>query len=103
MPLANFSNLYKLPKEIQEILVNPDNADKLVEITKPFKLSEKQIDKMHDLTVDVLIGQLAPNRFIAILSEKAGIPLETSKQIAYKISEVFFFPVKELIKKMYEV
>jgi len=103
MPLTNFSDFYKLPEEIREILINPDNMDILANLAKPFGLSEKQIDQIYSLITDVLIGQLAPNKFISTISEKIGIPLENAKQIAYKISEIFFFPVKESIKQMYEV
>ncbi len=100
--MIKLADFYNLPEPIQDILLDPDNMNKIEAIAKNFNLSEKQIDDSYSLICDVLTGLLPPNQFITKLSEKTGLPLEVVKQLAYKISENFFFPVREEIKKLYQ-
>ena len=92
---------YKLPKEIQETIVNPENMDKFYATCKNFGIPQQQTDKAMDLTRDILFGKLTPNSFISTLANN-GLPPETAKQLAYKISEIYFFPIKDSIKKLYD-
>lgn len=93
----------KLPEELQEAIFSQETADNIGNACEKNKVSENKIPEVAERTGYVLSGLLPPNEFEKALAKEVKLKEETAKNVAREISRFIFFPVKEILSKLYEI
>lgn len=92
----------KLPEELKEALFSAETANDISQICKRNNV-EKKVGEIAEYTGDVLMGLLSPNEFEKALIEKVRLEAEVAKNVAREINRFIFFPLKEVLSKLYEI
>ena len=92
---------YKLPTEIQDVLIRYDTSEHLWKIGEKHKLQIDKVGIMHDLSMDVMMGIIASKNFVRELQNELGIPALDASALARDIDEEIFKPIKNTMIKIY--
>ena len=92
---------YKLPTEIQDVLIRYDTSEHLWKIGEKHKLQIDKVGIMHDLSMDVMMGIIASKNFVRELQNELGIPALDASALARDIDEEIFKPIKNTMIKLY--
>ncbi|MCH8741354.1 hypothetical protein IH779_00350 [Patescibacteria group bacterium] len=93
----------KLPEELQEAVFSQETADSIGNACERNQVPENKIPEVAERTGYVLSGLLPPNEFEDTLIKKVKLKAETAKNVAREINRFIFFPVKEILSKLYEI
>ena len=97
-----FSKIYKtLPTELQTWIVSGETDDNIYKILETNGLVGKNGSEVSDLIRDVLFGLLPPERFKPSLIKEVELESDLAEKISHEINRFIFFPVKELLEKLY--
>ncbi len=97
--------LYKeLPDELKRVIFSEKTADYIRQICydKAGLLKSEKTIQVAENTGYVLMGLLPPTEFKETLIKEVGLKEEEAKIVFSGINDFIFFPVKELLEKMYD-
>lgn len=93
----------KLPEELKEAIFSVETADNIDNVCTRNKVEEKKITGVAKYTGRVLMGLLPPAEFEETLIKEVKLKSEVAKSVDREINRFIFFPVKEVLSKIYEV
>ena len=93
----------KLPEELKDALFSVETADNIDNICQRNAIEEEKIPEIAKYTGRVLMGLLLPNEFEKTLIKEVKLKAEVAKNVAREINRFIFFPLKEVLSKLYEV
>ncbi len=93
----------KLPEELQEAIFSQETADNIDSVCTRNKVEEKKVPEVAKYTGRVLMGLLPPEEFEKTLMKEVKLKTEVAKNVAREINRFIFFPVKEVLSKIYEI
>jgi hypothetical protein len=97
------SNEIEIPEEIWKLLDSEDTAVEIARIC--FENGIKEEEKFREVgyqTSRVLLGDLPPEDFEKVLSEKVNLSSFSAKKIAREIYDSIFYPVRESLAMIYK-
>jgi len=98
-----FWQLYeKLPQELKEAISSEETGETIYNICQKNEILDK-LEGVVDLVGQVLVGILPPPDFQESLIKELGLNLDLAKKVALEINRFIFFPVKEVLSKLYEI
>lgn len=104
-PKEQLWELYEnLPKELQEAVFSPENADKIYDIcTRNGVSKENIISEIAKYTGYVLLGVLPPDELLQTFKTELELEEKSVKQIVWEISRFIFLPIKNSLELLYKV
>jgi len=104
-PKEQLWDLYEsLPKEIQEAVFSPENAETIYNICIRNDITdENKISEIAKNIGYVLLGLLKPDELQSVLEKEIKLKQATAKQVSLEITRFIFFPIKESLEKLYEI
>jgi hypothetical protein len=93
----------KLPKDLQEAIINIDTPGIIQAIGKKYNLPIDKTGELADETGLVMLGLTHPNNFISNLTQRLDTDKETARKIGEEINNQIFAKVRESLKKVHEI
>ncbi len=93
----------KLRPDLKEALWSERTAEIIARIAKDYNLGEEKGGVLAELTGYVLLGLLPPQKLDFEIEDELGVDFETAKKIAFEISRLILFPVKESLEELYKI
>lgn len=98
-----FWQLYeKLPQELKEAISSEETAEAIFNICQKNEILD-HLERVVELVGEVLIGILPPDEFQKTLEKELKFETDLAKKVTYEINRFIFFPVKEVLSKLYEI
>lgn len=91
----------KLDPELKETIISGQTAEKIISISEKNGVAEETIPVLAQLTGQVLLGFLPPNRFINEIQANLAVDKKTALMIAQDINQAIFQMVKTSLQKLY--
>lgn len=92
-----------LPPELQSAITSSDYQTKLFEISKKHKMTYEQLGVLEMETTMVLLGMTKPDDFRDEVQVELKMNDPEVEALVKDISDVVFVPLRESLKKVYEV
>jgi hypothetical protein len=93
----------KLRPDLKEALWSERTAEIIGRIAKDYNLEDEGGEKLAEFVGYVLLGLLPPQKLDFEIEDELGVDFETAKKIAFEISRLILFPVKESLEELYEI
>jgi len=93
----------KLRPDLKEALWSERTAEIIGRIAKDYNLGDEGGGKLAELVGYVLLGLLPPQKLDFEIEDELGVDFETAKKIAFEISRLILFPVKESLEELYKI
>lgn len=92
----------KLPEDLKDAIFSIDSATAMEEIGAKYHLHIDQIGNLGSETGYVLLGVELPESLIGKISQKLGLSMETSAQIASELNTKVFSKVRDSLRRIHE-
>ncbi|TSC61695.1 MAG: hypothetical protein G01um101448_213 [Parcubacteria group bacterium Gr01-1014_48] len=92
-----------VPDDVKNALSSEATATALQEIGEKNGLLEDRIESLVNETGFVMLGLTHPSSFVSNLTTKMGISRENAQRIAAQVNESIFMPIRESLKKIYNI
>ncbi len=92
----------EIPPQIKQLINSLDYAKKIMAIGDSLSLNIDQTGELGSVTTSVLIGELAPEKYISRLKERLEIGDETAMKIQDEVKTKVFDGMKSQIREMTE-
>ncbi|MBI2122226.1 MAG: hypothetical protein HYT98_03820 [Candidatus Sungbacteria bacterium] len=96
------AQIKKLPPVLREALFDADIAEKIYEIGRNAGLMVDKIGLLAQETGDITLGFSKPSDFIKNLSESLSIDTDKARDIAGRINQAVFLPLREALKTTHQ-
>ena len=93
----------KLPEELQEAIFSAETAETIGNICERNKVTEDKIPEVAKFIGRVLMGLLPPNELEKTLTKEVKLKTEVAINVAREINRFIFFPLKEVLSRLYEI
>ncbi len=90
-----------LPQKLKDEIAAPETLETLEKIGKQEGLDGVHVGLLHRLTVRLLAGVIAPQEFVAIITEDLGIEQEVAMRVAQEINRDILNNVREELKQIH--
>jgi len=97
-----FEKYEKLPRDVQEAILDINTSGVLQTISKENNLTTEQLGALADETGLLMLGLTHPNNFISNLTQRLAIDKELTRKVAHQVNEQIFSKIRESLRKMYE-
>ncbi len=95
--------LYKvLPENLKKVVFSEKTSETVNKICLKNQLEKEKVEKITEYLNHVLLGLLSPENFEKALKEKIGLESNTVEKINQEIYQSIFFPLKEVLQKLYK-
>lgn len=102
-PLKIKKTFQHLPKDVQFALISVDTVVIIKSIEKEHRLHVDQAGRLADETASLMVGETKPKDFIKNIRKNVGTDEKTAREIAEKINEEIFKPIRESLKKIHQI
>ncbi len=102
-PEQLFAKYEKIPKDLQDAILDAGTSDIIGAITKKYGLNLEQAGNLADEVGLLMLGETNPRDFTANLIKRLETDPEMTKKIAQEINEQIFSKVRESLKKIHGV
>ena len=91
----------ELPEDIRQAIESTEIDDAIQEIGKQLELHVDQVGVVYGATNSILLGRLAPEKFIETITKEGKIDPATGVKVVKAVNEKIFLPVRESLKKIH--
>ncbi|MEN9649166.1 MAG: hypothetical protein RL094_133 [Candidatus Parcubacteria bacterium] len=93
-------NLPRLPLDVQEAIVNTDYLAGLKRVQQENKLHLDQGEEIEDLTFKLMIGDIDPEEFPALVATNLHTDKNTALEITKKVEEYVMNPIRQGLENL---
>ena len=96
------AQLAKLPKDLQEIILATETADKIRAIGQKYQLHIDQMGALDEEINNVLFGISPANNLVRQIRIKLGLELPMAEAIARDLNDQIFLKIRESLQSLHE-
>ncbi len=94
---------FQLPQDLRETMFSVETANRTREISKKNNLNSDQAWWASHTAGMIILGEIKITDFVKIIQKRCKLEETSARQLARDINEAIFLPVKESLKKVYQM